>query len=81
MYGKVVLFKPDKGYGFVRDSSSDEDIFFHVSDFSPDTEPRAGQAVEFRVGQRKGQALARDIKLLDAGAVVAGGGDEDRNGS
>jgi len=73
MYGTVVLFKPEKGYGFVRQANGDEDFFFHISDFPSGIEPRVGQAVEIRIGQRKGRALALDIKLLDACAVSEGG--------
>jgi CspA family cold shock protein len=75
MYGTVVLFKPEKGFGFIRHSCGDDDTFFHVTDF-PTEEPRVGQGVEFRIGQRKGRALALDIKLLPAGAVAGGGGVE-----
>lgn len=74
MFGTVVLFKPDKGYGFIRQASG-EDIFFHVSHFPPGTEPRVGMAVEFRQGTRQAKPIAIDIKPLgDACAILAGGG-------
>ena len=72
MYGTVVFFKPDKGYGFVRQASG-EDIFFHVSHFPPGTEPRVGLSVEFGIGSRQGKPIAINIKPLgDACAILAG---------
>lgn len=62
MYGKIVTFKPEKGFGFIR--FGDEDVFFHITDFPPGIEPQVGLSVEFRIGKRRERQLALDIKLL-----------------
>ena len=61
MYGTVKLYKSERGYGFIRIPAS-EDIFFHISDFPPGSEPHVGLTVEFTIGKRKGRELAIDIK-------------------
>lgn len=47
--GRVILFKDDKGYGFIKDSVTKEQIFFHLS--SMVTEVRQGDMVEFELGK------------------------------
>lgn len=36
MFGTVVFWRPDKGYGFIRQADRPDDIFFNVSEFAGD---------------------------------------------
>jgi cold shock CspA family protein len=47
--GRVILYKDDKGYGFIKDSITKEQIFFHLS--SMVTEARQGDMVEYELGK------------------------------
>jgi len=68
MFGTIVLFKPDRAYGFLRQAERPADIFFHASEFSGDPNLLAiGAKVEFNLGERKGKTVARDIRLLESG--------------
>jgi cold shock CspA family protein len=58
--GTVKFYKEDRGYGFI--STTDRDIFFHISQWVHETEPCKGDRVEFieDVG-RDGRPCARQI--------------------
>lgn len=43
--GTIVRFLDEKGFGFIKSDDSDQEIFFHHSEF--EGEPREGMAVEF----------------------------------
>ena len=67
MYGNIVLFKPDRGFGFLRQADRLSDLFFHASEFAGDRgQLSVGALVEFSLGERKGKIVARDIRLLEA---------------
>jgi cold shock protein len=52
--GKVKVFKEDKGYGFIIDEKSSEEIFVHISGLVDKVD--AGDAVTFDiVDGRKGK--------------------------
>ncbi len=52
--GKVKVFKEDKGYGFIIDAQSSEEIFVHISGLVDKVD--AGDAVTFDiVDGRKGK--------------------------
>ena len=73
MYGSVVFYKRSQGYGFVRAADRPADIFFHHSEFRGDSRSlQIGAKVEFELGERKGQPIARDVRLLE----VMGASDE-----
>jgi cold shock CspA family protein len=69
MFGTVVDYFPARGFGFVRQAERPADIFFHLSEFrgNPDALTE-GAKVEFSLGERKGKVVARDVRLLEAGA-------------
>ena len=70
MYGTVVLYKPEKGFGFIRQSDKPADTFFHFSEFAGDpTSLKVGAVGEFNLGERKGKTVAREIRLLEPGAT------------
>lgn len=67
MFGTVVVWKPERGFGFVRVNDQPADIFFHVSEFKGDeAQIIKGALVELRLGEYKGKPVARDLQLLQA---------------
>lgn len=73
MFGNIVMFKPDRAFGFIRQAERLSDLFFHASEFEGDpAQLSVGALVEFTIGERKGKTVARDIRLLES----AGGGNE-----
>ena len=46
-HGKVTMFNPDKGFGFIRDINSGESIFAHVTNMKEEVEQ--GNKVTFEV--------------------------------
>ena len=49
MNGKIKKYLSYKGYGFIEIQDSDEDLFFHISNFPRTALPSAGQDVEFHI--------------------------------
>lgn len=65
--GLIKSYFQDRLFGFIlyEDSSGViQDVFYHVSEFKPDTTPQAGQVVEFYLTQRKRGLRATDCVLL-----------------
>ena len=46
--GKIKFFNESKGYGFITQNSGDEDIFFHISEYDGDYDPREGDEVSYK---------------------------------
>jgi len=64
--GTVKFFNEEKGFGFINNSETGEDIFVHVSALEG-VEIKEGDTVEFtEVEGRNGKTQASDIKLLDS---------------
>ena len=59
--GKVKFFNTSKGFGFIQDSESGQDIFVHVSGLKQDI--REGDSVVFDVTQGKKGLNAVNVKL------------------
>lgn len=59
--GKVKFFNSLKGFGFINDSATGEDIFVHVSGLS--NEIREGDEVTFDVTQGKKGLNAVNVRL------------------
>jgi cold shock CspA family protein len=65
MFGTIVLWKPDRGFGFIRQAGRPEDIFFNVAEFAGDQMLLAkGALVEFDLGSWKSKIVARDVRIL-----------------
>lgn len=67
MRGKIVTWKDDKGFGFIRPAKGGRDVFLHISDLRhKGYQPRIGDAVDFSLTtDDKGQPRA-------TGAAVPG---------
>jgi len=59
--GTVKWFNPTKGYGFIKPSSGEKDVFVHISAVE-----RAGLA-----GLREGQKIAFELERGQQGRVSA----------
>ncbi len=60
--GKVKFFNESKGYGFIKDNETDEDIFVHVSGLIDRI--NENDDVSFEVKQGKKGLNAVDVKLI-----------------
>jgi CspA family cold shock protein len=63
--GTVKWFNPTKGYGFIKPSVGDKDVFVHISAVE-----RAGlstlnenQAIEYDLVENRGKASAENLKI------------------
>ena len=59
--GKVKFFNTSKGFGFIQDSESGQDIFVHVTGLKQDI--REGDSVVFDVTQGKTGLNAVNVRL------------------
>ena len=65
MHGKIICFNDARGFGFLRHADCLDDIFFHAKDFTGDRKLLvSGAMVEFGLGNRKGKAVACNVRLL-----------------
>jgi CspA family cold shock protein len=62
--GTVKWFNPTKGYGFIRPSTGDKDVFVHISavERSGMSTLREGQKLNYDVEQDRGKASACNLK-------------------
>jgi cold shock CspA family protein len=66
MFGTVVRYLDEKGYGFLRpDNGADNDIFFHRSAFGALVTLKVGDRLEYEIGSdpRNGRARAENLRL------------------
>lgn len=61
--GKVKFFNDSKGFGFITQSDTNEDIFVHVSGLIH--EIREGDDVQFEVEQGRKGLNAVNVEVLD----------------
>lgn len=60
--GIVKFFKNDKGFGFIKDSSTGKDVFVHVTGLHD--EIRENDEVEFEVEEGKKGPNAVNVRLV-----------------
>jgi CspA family cold shock protein len=63
--GTVKWFNPTKGYGFIRPSTGDKDVFVHISavERAGLSTLNEGQTVEFELVSNRGKTSAENIKV------------------
>jgi len=60
--GRVTSFNTSKGYGFIKDSQSQESVFVHISSFT--TPIQEGDTVSFQIEYGPKGANAVDVKKI-----------------
>jgi len=69
MNGKVVKYFSRRGFGFIAPEDSQDEIFFHVSNYPEQVEPEIGKDVEFvLIETPKGKEATKIEILADAPA-------------
>lgn len=64
--GYIKFYRPDRGFGFVCDDRSGQELFLHASELIEAFLPAAGQAVRFEAGVGdRGQPRALRVASLD----------------
>lgn len=61
--GKVKFFNETKGFGFICDDKTGQDVFVHVTGLK--SEIREGDVVEYEVTQGKRGLNAVEVRLVD----------------
>jgi len=63
--GSVKWFNPTKGYGFIRPTGSDRDVFVHISavERAGLTTLNENQVVEFDLVESRGKTSAENLKV------------------
>jgi CspA family cold shock protein len=63
--GTVKWFNPTKGYGFIRPSTGDKDVFVHISavERAGHSSLNEGQPVEYELVTNRGKTSAENLKI------------------
>lgn len=62
--GKVKFFNETKGFGFITDDHSGEDVFVHATGVQKGIKLREGDAVLYNIGEGKKGPIANDVTRL-----------------
>lgn len=62
MQGSVVWFNEKKGFGFIKPSEGEKDIFVHISGVTPRLKLSDGQSVQFDLIEGKKGVQAINVK-------------------
>src|SRR5262245_44924683 len=67
--GTVKWFNPTKGYGFIRPSSGEKDVFVHISavERAGLSTLNEGQTVEYELVTNRGKTSAENLKVAGRG--------------
>lgn len=63
MKGTVKFFNESKGYGFITNDETGEDIFVHVTGLNEET-LNEGDNVEYEIGEGRKGPVATDVTLV-----------------
>ena len=66
MKGKIVKYFSRRGFGFITPEGSQDEIFFHVSNYPTEVQPEIGKDVEFEQAETPKGKEAKSIKVLAA---------------
>jgi cold shock CspA family protein len=64
MNGKIIKYFSRRGFGFISPENSQEEIFFHVSNYPELVQPEIGKDVEFELIETPKGKEATQIKIL-----------------
>ena len=69
MKGEIIKYFSRRGFGFIAPENSEEEIFFHVSNYPEQVQPEIGKDVEFELIETpKGKEATKITILADASA-------------
>lgn len=62
--GTLHVWKPDRGFGFIRQDDGPHDLFCHVTSFSDRRQPAVGDRLQYetRLSQRSNKPEAYNIR-------------------
>ncbi len=65
--GSIILFKEDRGYGFIRPKDSGENVYLHISALQTAgiEKVEVGQRLSYELESKDGKNSAVNISLLD----------------
>lgn len=65
--GKIVLWRNEKGFGFLLCNQTGQEYFFHIRDFTDiQRRPQTGDSLNFQLGQDpKGRAIATRLSFTE----------------
>jgi cold shock CspA family protein len=72
MQGIILKFYPERRYGFLQDTVSGADYFFHRGDVKDEVMPPTGTPVSFDVGQHNGKKKAFNVVILTPARILGG---------
>ncbi len=64
MKGKIIKYFSRRGFGFISPEDSQDEIFFHVSNYPELVQPEIGKDVEFELIETPKGKEATNIKIL-----------------
>lgn len=64
MKGKIIKYFSFRGFGFIAPESSQDEIFFHVSNYPEQVQPEIGKDVEFELIETPKGKEATNIQIL-----------------
>jgi cold shock CspA family protein len=64
MNGKIIKYFSRRGFGFISPENSQEEIFFHVSNYPEQVQPEIGKDVKFELIETPKGKEATKIKIL-----------------
>jgi cold shock CspA family protein len=62
--GRIKFYKQDLHWGFIIDSGTLKDIFFHKIELQDNYIPRLEEKVQFEIGEHKGMPVAVKIRKI-----------------
>ena len=68
-HGVVSRYLKNRRFGFIRFLDAAGEIFAHELELIGVTELAAGQRVEFETGEFNGKKVAKNVRVVDGGAL------------
>jgi len=68
--GKIKKYLSYRGFGFIEIEDSDDDLFFHISNYPRTALPATGQDVEFEITETAKGKEAKNIKIIEKTAEI-----------
>ena len=70
MKGKIKKYLSYRGFGFIEIEDSDDDLFFHISNYPKTALPATGQDVEFELIETTKGKEAKNIQIIEKTAEI-----------